>query len=152
MVAGPAQQSFSSEIFGVNQIPARALRIRDGYQQFQRARALGRLSARIRVQIGLAVAQATLCEACLVKYTRQARRLGLTDREITASRESRAADPKTAAALEFARYVIAWGSEESTSTLIAAGYDPSEISEIVANVGFHLISCCCDLVAGPARS
>jgi AhpD family alkylhydroperoxidase len=119
----------------------RPLRVRDGYRQFNRARTNGRLDPKIRVKIALAVAQATLCEYWLVEQTLAARRLGLTNDEIIASRESRATDSKTAATLEFARDVIACVGGESTIGLKRAGYDDREIVEIVANVGFNLVNC-----------
>ena len=125
----------------VAELQPRPLRVRDGYVQFNRARTNGRLDPRMRVKIALTVAQATLCEYSLVQYTLAARRLGLSNDEIIASRESRAADSKTAATLEFARDVIACAGSESTSGLKHAGYDDREIVEIVANVGFNLVNC-----------
>ena len=79
--------------------------------------------------------------------TLAARRLGMTNDEILASRESRAADSKTAATLEFARDVIACVGAESTIGLKRAGYDDREIVEIVANVGFNLVNCYGHLLA-----
>jgi len=74
----------------------------EGYLQFSRALKGGKLDQEEREQIALAVAQANLCEYSLAYHTARARKLGLTNDDILASREGRATDIKVDAALRFA--------------------------------------------------
>jgi AhpD family alkylhydroperoxidase len=119
----------------------------EGYLQFSRALTDGQLDTRMRERIALTVAQATLCEYSLAQHTFRARGLGLTDDEIIASRQARDADAKIAAALRFARDLIADGSGYSTVELKHAGYSGAEIIEIVANVGVNVFESYFNLVA-----
>ena len=119
----------------------------EGYLQFSRALTSGKLDAKIRERIALTVAQATLCEYSLAQHTFHAKELGLTDREIMESREAYATDPKTAAALRFARGLVADGGEYSTVDVDQAGYSDSETIEIVANVGMNVFENYFNLVA-----
>ncbi len=119
----------------------------DGYLQFQRALIGGKLDTKIREQIALTVAQATLCEYSLAQHTFQARELGLAEDEIIASREARGTDSKTTATLEFARDLVDTGSAYSTLELTREGYSDSEIIEIVASVGLNVFENYFNLVA-----
>ena len=105
----------------------------DGYLQFKRALAAGKLDPRLREQIALTVAQTNECEYSLMEHTRAAERLGLNDEEIVSSLGGHATNRKAAAALQFARYLARTGEAQATD-LTGAGFSEAEIVEIVATV------------------
>ena len=108
----------------------------DGYLQFKRALAAGKLDPKLREQIALTVAQTNECEYSLMEHTRAAERLGLSDEEIVSSLGGHAATRKTAAALLFARYLARTGEAQATD-LTGAGFTEAEIVEIVATVALN---------------
>ena len=119
------------------QTMAQSPRAMDAYLKFHRTLAEGSLPARIREQIALAVAQANQCEYSLAQHVSLAQRLGLAHDEIVASREARSTDPKVSAALQFAKALVTHNGEFSTEQLADAGYNDSEIVEIVAQVALN---------------
>ena len=78
----------------------------EGYLGFGAALRRGRLPGALHEQIALAVAETNSCDYCLSAHTALGRGAGLSNDELAASREARAADPKAAAALQFARAVL----------------------------------------------
>jgi AhpD family alkylhydroperoxidase len=108
----------------------------EGYVQFNGALNGGKLTAKLREQVALTVAQADRCEYSLAQHAERAGRLGLTQDEIASSREARAVDTKTDVALKFARD-LATRSEYSTLELRQAGFDDGEIMELIAQVGLN---------------
>ena len=64
---------------------ARSPRTLEGYLQFSRALAAGKLTPELREQIALTVAQANRCEYCITQHAAQARQFGLSSEEILAS-------------------------------------------------------------------
>jgi uncharacterized peroxidase-related enzyme len=119
----------------------------EGYLQFKRALAGGRLGPKIREQIALTVAQANRCEYSLAQHTVLARQQGLTEDEILDSREARAGAEKTDAALKFARNLATRSGEYSTAELRRAGYGDAEIVETVACVAMNVFESYFNLVA-----
>src|SRR5262249_39977053 len=73
----------------------------DGYLQFS-----GTLSAKLREQISLAVAQANGCEYCLAAHSTVGKMVGLTAEQIHDSRLGTAIDPKADALIRFAVKVV----------------------------------------------
>jgi AhpD family alkylhydroperoxidase len=119
----------------------------EGYLQFTRALDGGRLDRIEREQIALAVAQANLCEYSLAYHTALARKLGLTDDHILASREGRAADRRVEAALEFAKELVAENGDCSPAELQRAGLSDREIVEIIALVALNVFENYFNMVA-----
>ena len=69
--------------------------------------------------------------------------VGLTNGDVVASRQARSADPKTAAALAFARAILESRGDVSDADLHAireAGYGNGEIAEIVAHVALNVFT------------
>jgi uncharacterized peroxidase-related enzyme len=110
----------------------------EGYLQFKRALDSGVLSAKIREQIALAVAQTNLCEYSLAQHAHQASQLGLTKEQILASREARSMDGAIDAVLRFARNLAARGGECSPVELRETGYSDAEIIEVIAHVALNV--------------
>jgi len=126
---------------------AHSQRALEGYLQFSRALAGGRLDPRERVQLALTVAQANLCEYSLAYHTALARKLGLIDDHILASRQGHADDPKVDAALRFARELVAENGDCSPEELFKAGFTEREIVEIIALVALNVFENYFNMVA-----
>lgn len=119
----------------------------DGYLQFRRALVGGRLSPKISERIALTVAQANRCEYSLAQHTLLGRQHGLTEDEISDSREARANDEEIDVVLKFAHNLATRSGEYSPEELRHAGYSDSEIVEIVAYVGLNVFANYFNLVA-----
>lgn len=122
-----------------------------GYLSLSAALAGGTLDKRFRQQIALAVAQANNSEHSLSLQTAIAKRMGMNDGEIVASRQSRSDDAKQDAGLKFAtQLVTSQGQvgEETVRRVRAAGYSEAEMAEIVANVALTLFTSYFNHVAG----
>lgn len=112
-------------------------RVIEGYVQFNRTLAYGKLGPKIRERIALVVAQANQCEYSLAQHAAFARKLGMSNEEILASREGRADDVKTRTALQFARGLVSRNGSRDAADLLDAGYTDAEIVEIVAHVALN---------------
>jgi AhpD family alkylhydroperoxidase len=149
----PERASFFAEdgsLCRMIQTLGRSPRGLDAYLQFHRAIASGKLGAKMREQIALAVAQVNNCEYSLAQHASVARRLGITNEEIAANRDGRSADRKLAVVLKFARNAsgMARGGETSVQELRDAGYEDAEIIEMVAQVALNVFENCFNQVAG----
>ena len=115
----------------------------DGYLCFNAALGGGALGAKLREQIALVVAEANGCEYCRAAHSTIGKMVGLTNGDIVASRQGRSSDPKTAAALAFARAILDRRGDVSDADLHAireAGHGDGEIAEIVAHVALNVFT------------
>jgi uncharacterized peroxidase-related enzyme len=115
----------------------------EGYLTLTAALAGGALDTRFREQIALVVAQTNACEYCLAAHTALAALGGLQPDEIAGSRAARATDSKRDAGLKFARAVVlerGQVSDAAVANVRTAGFDDTEITEIVANVAVNIFS------------
>jgi AhpD family alkylhydroperoxidase len=119
----------------------------DAYLQFKRALASGRVGPKIRAQIALTVAQANRCEYSLARHSEIARRQGLAEDEIAASREGHAKDEEIEVLLQFVSNLATRNGRYSPEELRDAGYSDSEIIEIVAWVALNVFDNYVNLVA-----
>ncbi len=113
------------------------------YLDFSGDLGAGALDPKVREQIALALAQENGCGYCLSAHTAIGKMSGLGEVEIESSRAGRAADPKTAAALIFARSVLATRGHLDPQALVAvrqAGYNDGEIAEIIAHVALNVFT------------
>jgi AhpD family alkylhydroperoxidase len=113
-----------------------------GYLSLGLALAGGTLDPKFREQIALAVGQAIDCEFCLSRHAAIARKMGLTEDEIIASRVSRSDDSKREAGLKFASRLALWRGKIDANEILhlrAAGYGDAEIAEIAANVAMGIL-------------
>lgn len=123
----------------------------DAYLGFSGGLAKGELSAKVREQIALVVSEANTCGYCLAVHTTLGKAHGLTDSEMLDSRCGGAEDPRTAAALGFARKVVrerAQVAGEDVAALRHIGYSDGEIAEIVANVALNMFTNYFNHIAG----
>lgn len=98
----------------------------------------GTLTRGMRERIALTVSEINSSQYCLSHHTAAARLAGLTESDIASAREAGAHDPRTEAALRFARCIIAYRgdlADEEVADVRRAGWSDEEIAEIVAEVG-----------------
>jgi AhpD family alkylhydroperoxidase len=122
-----------------------------GYMSFSAALAGGTLDAKFREQIGLIVALVNDSDHCLFRHAALARRMGMSESEITACLESRSNDAKTDAGLKFvSQLALCRGrvNKDAVQRVRKAGYGEAEIVEIVANVAMEIFTNYFNHVAG----
>lgn len=115
----------------------------DGYLSFSGALATGVLSARIREQIALAVAQANHCDYCLSAHTFIGGKVGLSVADISAARQGAASQQKESAILTLASSIVVQRGEISDATMEKArssGLSDTEIVETAANVALNIFT------------
>src|SRR5262249_6814041 len=108
-----------------------------GYLEFSGALANGVIDGKLREQIALAVCEANSCGYCVAAHSALGKMAGLSPDALLDSRNGHSNDPKTEAALQFARELVDGHGEVSDGDLAAlreAGFGDPEIAEIVANV------------------
>jgi AhpD family alkylhydroperoxidase len=97
----------------------------------------GRLTARLREQIALAVADANRCQYSVSMHTTLGGEAGLSEADLTNARLAIGSDPRSIAALRFVRAVVDDRGELTDGEFAAldrAGFDHEEIVEILGNV------------------
>ena len=122
---------------------AQSSSVLDAYLGFGAALRSGRLPVSLHEQIALAVAEINSCDYCLSAHTALGRGAGLSNDELTASREARAVDPKAAAALQFARAVVERRGDvrdQDLAVVRTAGYTDGDIAEIIAHVALNVFT------------
>lgn len=116
----------------------------EGYLALNGALARGQLNAKLRESIALAVAEYNGCDYCLSAHDYLGRNVAkLGDSDIDAARDGRAADPRTNAALHFARRVAESRgriADTDLAALRAAGFDEAGAIEIVVNVALNVLT------------
>jgi uncharacterized peroxidase-related enzyme len=115
----------------------------DGYLQFSGALSKGSLSARLREQLSLAVAEANGCDYCLAAHSTIGKMVGLTAEQIRDSRLGTAVDPRADALIRFALEVVRTRGRVSDAALAEvreAGFDDGAIAEVVAHVALDVFT------------
>ena len=129
---------------------ANAPAVLDGYMQLSGALSKGKLSAKVREQLDLAISQANDCEYCLAAHSAVGRMVGLSADQILDSRMGTSVDPKVDALIRFARKVVEAHGKVSNSDLEEvrdAGFDDGAIAEVVASVALNVFTNYFNLVA-----
>lgn len=114
-----------------------------GYLALSDSLAAGRLSARERELVALAVAQYNACAYCLSAHTALAAGAGLSEPEIAQARAGRAANPRDDALLTFVSSVLDSQGAVLGVELEAvreAGFDDAQVVEIVAHVAMNVLT------------
>jgi uncharacterized peroxidase-related enzyme len=101
--------------------------------------AMGRaaIGERLHHQIKLAASEANSCSYCSSLLSAAGPAAGLTAADLVEGRSAAAADPRTDAALKFARAVLETRGkvgDDDLRTVRQAGFDDAQIVEIVASV------------------
>lgn len=103
----------------------------------------GSLDPLTRERIALALAQQNECQYCLSAHTAIGRNAGLNGAEIEANRAGTSHDAKAAAAVKFARALVAHTGDVTSAELSdvrAAGYSDADIVEIITHVGMNIMT------------
>jgi len=111
-----------------------------GLLEFGGALAKGSLTAKLREQIALVVAESNGCDYCLAAHSALGKSLGLSEDAILDSRRGSAADTRTQAALAFAGALVENRGHIDDANLQHvrdAGYDDGAIVEIIATVALN---------------
>jgi len=115
----------------------------EAYLGFSGALGHGVLSAQVREQIALAVAQTNTCDYCLAAHSLIGKGAGLTPEAILAARRVAAADPKADALLKFAAAVVETRglvADGALAQVRTAGASDAEIIETVAHVALNILT------------
>ena len=124
----------------------------EGYLGLNGALAKGKLDAKTRERIALAVAEINGCGYCLAAHTYLGKNLAkLDDAEIAANRAGTSNDAKADAAVRFAGKVVSERGHvalDDLDAVRAAGYGDAEILEIVVHVALNTLTNYVNEVAG----
>ncbi|MGV9974275.1 carboxymuconolactone decarboxylase family protein [Nocardia beijingensis] len=123
-----------------------------GYLNLREALTKGKLSARVREQLALLVADENGCDYCTAAHTMRADRMGFTEQAIADTRAARADDPHADAILRVARDVLRSRGRIDDAALASAratGVSDAELSEIVGHVALNVLSNYFNHVAEP---
>lgn len=115
----------------------------EAYLGFSGALASGSLDVRTREKLALLTAQENHCDYCLSAHTAIGKMVGLNHDEIVASRAGNGTNPKTTAALVFAKRVLDTKggiSEADLTTVRSAGLSEEEIAQIIAHVALNVFT------------
>lgn len=113
------------------------------YLAFSGNLAKGSLSAKLREQISLAVGEANSCNYCVSAHSLLGQKAGLSSDEVLAARSAESADPKSEAALAFAKKVANHRgnvTDEDVAALRTLGFTDGDIVEIIANTALNIFT------------
>ena len=124
----------------------------EGYLGLNGALGKGKLDAKTRERIALAVAEVNSCDYCLAAHSYLGKNLAkLDDAEISANRAGGSSDLKADAAVRFAVKVTSERGHVSDADLAAvkaAGFGYAEVIEIVLHVALNTLTNYVNSVAG----
>ena len=123
----------------------------NAYMSFNAALGEAKLSAALREQLALTVANANACDYCLSAHSALGKLAGLAANELLLAQNADASDPKAAAALRFAAAVVGQRGHvpaSEVSNLRSAGYTDGEIAEIVAVIAINIFTNYFNRIAG----
>lgn len=122
---------------------ANAPAVLQAYLNFSDALAHGTLSAKVREQIAIAVAEANTCDYCASAHRAIGKMVGLPDSELDAGRKGASQDARVDTILKLAqRVVLSKGrlTNDEVAKARAAGLTDAELEEIVANVVLNILT------------
>lgn len=146
---GPTKQVFESVAKQMGIVPniiatmANSIPATNAFLGFDQSLSKGSLSSRLREKIALAVGESNQCDYCLAAHTAVGKGLGMTNSETLDARAGQSSDAKERAALAFSRKIVAERgavADEDIAQVRSAGYNDSEIVEIVANVVLNIFT------------
>jgi uncharacterized peroxidase-related enzyme len=111
----------------------------------------GRLSAKLREQIALTVAEINGSPYCLAAHAATGRKVGLSKDEIISNRRAQSSDQSVSTVLIFVRTLVAQRGDvlsEDVDQLRDAGFDDGQIAEIVVTVALNILTNYFNMAAG----
>jgi uncharacterized peroxidase-related enzyme len=136
-----AVQSKLGIVPNLTRVLANAPAALEGYLNFSGALAGGVLSAKVREQIAIAVAQGNHCDYCLSAHTFLGSKAGLNENDAANARQAIGASAKDDAILKLALGIVVQQGLISDSAIKharAAGLTDAEIVEVTANVALNI--------------
>jgi uncharacterized peroxidase-related enzyme len=127
----------------LTRVMANSPAVLEAYLNFSAALRRGSLGAKLREQIALAVAEENGCDYCLAAHSLLGKQAGLTADDVLDARRARATDPRSDAAVTFARLVVEERgrvTDAQLARLREAGFGDGDIAEIVAEVALNLFT------------
>ena len=127
----------------MTRVMANSPAVLEAYLSFSGALAAGSLNAKLREQIALEVGEQNSCQYCVSAHTAIGKMAGLSEVELESAREGKSSAPKPAAALTFARQIVAKQGRATQSDVDAvrgAGFTDEEIAEIIAHVALNIFT------------
>ncbi|MDC8013244.1 carboxymuconolactone decarboxylase family protein [Tahibacter soli] len=113
----------------------------NAYNQLAAVTSGGRLNAKQREQIALAVGEANDCTYCVAAHGAIGKLVGLNANQIDLARGAQADNPRDAAILELARRIVETRGHVPTAELDAfkaAGFGDADILEVLVNVVLNI--------------
>lgn len=113
------------------------------YLGFGQTLGSAKLSGALREQIALAVAGANACEYCASAHTLLGKGAGVGEDELARNLASESTDPRTQAALTFAKSVVTkrgFVSDAEVQNVRDAGFGDDEVLEIIATVALNIFT------------
>lgn len=113
----------------------------NAYVQLADVAGHGKLNAKQREQIALAVGDANACDYCLAAHSAIGKMVGLTPAQIAAARGAHADSTRDAALLKLARSIVDNRGNVPTAELDAfkaAGFSDGDILEVLVNVVLNI--------------
>jgi uncharacterized peroxidase-related enzyme len=123
----------------------------DAYMQLSGVTAKGKLNAKQREQIALAVGEANDCGYCIAAHGAIGKLAGLSEAQIMQARNGEADSPRDAAVLTLARRIVETRGHVPTAELDAfkaAGFDDAAILEVLANTVLNIFTNYTNHIAG----
>ena len=123
----------------------------NAYLSFSGALAKGSLPRKLQEQIALVVGETNACDYCVAAHTLLGGKAGLSQAETLAARAAEAGDPKTEAALVFAKKIVSERglvNDADVSALRQHGFTDGDIAEIVASTALNIFTNYFNHVAG----
>ena len=127
----------------LTRVMANSPAVLDGYLSFSGALAAGVLDAKLRELIAVEVAEQNSCQYCLSAHTAIGKMTGLSEAELEMARRAGSASPDIAAALRFAKQLVASKgqiSEAEWGAVRQAGYTDAAIAEIIAHTALNIFT------------
>jgi uncharacterized peroxidase-related enzyme len=124
----------------------------DGYLSLSKALSRGRLTARQREILALAIAQENECQYCLSAHTELSKAVGLSETDALKARFGKSDDPFERALASFVKNIVRHRglvSDQDLDIARKAGIDDSLMLEIVANVALHTLTNYANRLADP---
>jgi len=119
----------------MTKVMANSPAVLEAYLSFSGALGNGALDAKLREEI--------TCQYCVSAHTAIGKMTGLSDSEIQQARDARSGSPRNAAALQFARELVAKKGRATDADVEAvrrAGFSDGEIAEIIAHVALNIFT------------
>jgi len=124
----------------------------EAYLGFGQSLGKGSLGGKLGEQIALAVAGANACGYCASAHTLLGSKQGVSEEEAKRNLDGESGDPKTQAALDFARTLVikrGWATDADLADVRNAGFSDGEIAEIIGHVALNTFTNYFNHVADP---